>query len=366
MMMRQAATVALALFCGQGALAQDGEDNLRAALDVLPAGVFTATGYEMVRYLDLSRLAALNGGELDRKAFQRGQTGGGLRPVDSLAMAGPEEWAAKAGVAAEALRFVAGHGQPPHEVAIWGLADEATATAAFEALPARGFTPAGMPGVLANGEPGAANMALRDPADPWRGMLGQTSVVTRSGPVLLHSTDVAAFAPILGATAPIGTTTTGQTLLAGLEAQPGEVVQAMIFGPALGLHSGIDPAALMTATPEEARAALEAGAAPGVPLYSGAILADLQGPDGPVLVLALAYGDCATAEKAAARAAALWPQSLKGAIGGEARPAHTDAGEAGCAALITVASPGETNASYGRAVGAMMQRDLAPIRIGLE
>ena len=71
-------------------------------------------------------------------------------------------------------------------------------------------------------------------------------------------------------------------------------------------------------------------------------LADLQGAGGPVMVLALAYGDCATAEAAAAQAALLWPQSAGGTLTGEAAPSHVDAGEAGCAAVISVPAEGET------------------------
>lgn len=370
-MKRHVPAIALALLCGQVALAQEsGESSLRAALSVLPAEIFSPARTGLARYLDLSVLAGLHGGQLDRAAFLRGHSGAGLRPVDALVMAGPEEWSASSGIGIAGLRFFAGHGQPPHEVAIWGFADEETAAEAFAGLAGRGFAPVGLlPGVVANGEPGRMDMSARDPADPWRGTLGQTSVVALRGPVFLHAVDSAAFAPILGAASPASGSAAGVVLLAGLEAQEGAVVQAMLFGPALGLHSGIDLAMLMTGTPEEARAALEeamAAPVPGVPLYSGAVLADLQGAGGPVMVLALAYGDCATAEAAAAQAALLWPQSAWGAVTGEAVPSHVDAGEAGCAALISVAGEGETNDPYGRAIGAIMQQDLLPIRIGME
>lgn len=71
-------------------------------------------------------------------------------------------------------------------------------------------------------------------------------------------------------------------------------------------------------------------------------------------------------EAAAAQAALLWPQSAGGTVMGEAVPSHVDAGEAGCAALISVAGEGETNDPYGRAIGAILQLDLPPIRIGME
>jgi hypothetical protein len=369
--MRHVPAIVLALLCGQAALAQEnGDSSLRSALSVLPAEIFSPTTPDLTRYLDLSRLAELHGGQLDRGAFLRGHSGAGLRPVEALVMAGPEEWSTTSGIDIASLRFVAGYGQPPHEVAIWGFTDEEAATEAFAGLAGRGFASVGLlPGVVANGEPGRMDMAARDPADPWRGNLGQTSVVTQRGAAFLHAVDSAAFAPILGASSPVGDTAAGKVLLAGLEAQEGVVVQAMLFGPALGLHSGVDSSVLMTKTPDEARAALEeamAAPAPGVPLYSGAVLADLQGAGGPVMVLALAYGDCATAEAAAAQAALLWPQSAGGTLTGEAAPSHVDAGEAGCAAVISVPAEGETNDPYGRAIGAILQLDLLPIRIGME
>ncbi|MBN8631240.1 MAG: hypothetical protein J0L76_10340 [Rhodobacterales bacterium] len=368
-MMRHGLTVAAALMCGQSALAQEsGDASLRAALTVLPAEVFAPTHSDLTSFLDLSLLAELHSGRLDRPAFQRGQAVSGLRPVDALAMAGPEEWSMAAGTDIANLRFVAGYGQPPNQVAIWGFSDEAAASDAFAGLTERGFSPFGtLPGVVANGEPGQMDMSARNPADPWRGMLGKSSFVTQRGAIFLHADLPDAFAPILGAASSAEASPTGAALLAGLEAQEGVTVQAMLFGPSLGLHSGIDPSVLMTATPDKAIAAIEeamTAPVPGVPLYSGAILADLQGAGGPVMVLALAYSDCATAEAAAAQAAALWSESAPDI--GAAVPSHVDAGASGCAAVISVAGDGEVNAPFDRAVRGIFQRDLLPIRVSME
>lgn len=348
--------------------AQDRHDTLRAALAVLPSAVFAPAEFDMARYLDLSLLAGLHGGKLDREAFLRGRTGAGLRPFDALVLAGPERWSEISGVDITRMRFVAGFGQPPQEVAIWGMADATAAGAAFEGLKQRGFAPAGLlPGVIANGEPGRIDMAARDPENPWSGMLGKTSVVALRGAALLQAADAAAFAPVLGGTA-MAESGPGAVLLAALEAQEGAVLQAHFSGPYPGFGGGIDLSALMGRTPEEAQAILEEQMdqpAAGVPFYSGMVIADVMEDEGPVLLIALAYGDCAVAGPAAERAAGLWPQSLGGKAEGEAEPLHVDAGEAGCAAVLRIPG-GEGNVQYDRAIGALMQRDLAPIRISME
>ena len=93
------------------------------------------------------------------------------------------------------LAFVAGIGQPPGAVSVWGFADAEAATTAFSGLSGRGFTelPSKM---IANGEPGIVDLATRDPADPWRGPMGQASVVGLSGPALLQAGDAAALEPL--------------------------------------------------------------------------------------------------------------------------------------------------------------------------
>lgn len=314
-------------------------DTLRAAFSVLPASVLAPSGFDAARYVDLALLAEQNGGILDQMALSRDATASGLRPFDALAIAGPDQWSATSGVNLSDMRFIAGFGQPPREVAVWGLADEATAVSTFEGLQSMGFAPSGfLPGIIANGEPGHMDLAGRDPANPWSGAMGQTSVVTQQGASLLHAVDAAAFAPVLGGAA-LGDTDAGATLIAALEAQQGGVLQAWVFGPATGLDAGIDPAILLTASPEEARAAIEAQmgtSAAGVPLYGAAVMADVVGETEPQLLIAPAYGDCTIAEAAAARAAALWLQSAGGSVAGEATAGHVDAGARGCAATVTV------------------------------
>lgn len=67
-------------------------------------------------------------------------------------------------------------------------------------------------------------------------------------------------------------TPAGKTIVDALEAQEGAMLQVAFLGPWHGL-TGTDPAALAGKTP----------------LWQGAALADLETPEGPALILALAY-----------------------------------------------------------------------------
>ncbi|WP_149766767.1 hypothetical protein [Paracoccus thiocyanatus] len=362
MTMKRAAVLALALAAGSAHA--DGA-NLRAALSVLPDTVFSAASPDVARYLDLSALAARHGGVLGPEALTRATLGGGIRPIEAMALATPQDFAAKAGIDSAALSFVAGLGRLPAAVSIWGFADDDAAAAAYSGLSAQGFSRLGLlPGMLANGEPNVTDIGARDPANPWRGQLGQASVVARSGPTLLQAGDRAALAPVKGASAPALETPAGQTLLAALEAQQGAVLQAAFLGPYHGL-GGIDPAILVGKTPDEAREALERAAAKangGLPPWQGAALADLEATDGPALILALAYADCPTAQAAAARAAALW-QTMDPPPAGAAKAGHVET-PSGCAAVLRAAGTDEPKGPFAQAVFALMSGNLPPLRIG--
>jgi len=360
--MKLAPVLALVLAAG---IAHAEDANLRAALSVLPDTVFSAASPDVARYIALGALAAQHGGTMERETLARVILGGGIRPLEALAVTTAEDFAAKAGIGRTALSFVAGLGQPPAAVSIWGFADIDAATAAYSGLSAQGFsrvTP--LSETLANGKPDVADIGARDPANPWRGPLGQASVVAQSGPALLQAGNRAALAPVTDAVAPALETPAGQILLAALEAQEDAVLQAAFLGPYHGL-GGIDPAILVGKTPDEARAALESATAAangGVPPWQGAALADLEATDGPALILALAYADCPTAEAAAAQAAALW-QTMDPPPAGATETDQVKT-PSGCAAILRAASTDGSRSPFARAVSALMSGNLPPLRIG--
>lgn len=351
------------------AWAQDAADsNLRRAFAAMPADTLSPTSANLAWFYDVALLSEVNGGQLDGKAFMQMQAASRLRPVAALIAAGPEAWRAKTGVDPAQLRFFSEFGAPPLAVTYWGLADEAAASRAFDVLATQGFAPVeGAPETVANGAPGQMDLTLADPKDPWRGAMGQTSAVARAGAGLLQAADPAVLGPAIDG-AHMADTPFGATLLGALEAQDGRVLQAAFAGPRLGLMAGVDPSLGATADPQTARDNSQAAAARlarGVPLYGGVAIADLVTADSPELIFAYAYADCRTADMAAATAATLWPESGRGMLQGTATPSHVEVPDAGCAAVITIRG-GADGRQFDRVIGALMQRDLAVIRIAPE
>lgn len=348
--------VCLALSFGSAPVrAQDADSNLRRAVAVIPADTLSPTAADMAWFYDVSVLAALHGGQLDGSTFRRMPGAYELRPVAALAASTPDAWRAKTGIDPAQLRFFTQFGQPPQSVTHWGLADETATAAVIAALPQQGFAPApDAPDIFANGEAGTMNLAQADQADPWRGRMGQTSAVTGVGAGLLHATDPTVLAAVRDG-AKMADTPFGATLLAALEAQDGQVLQAVFYSPHFGLAARSDPARMTApdALPQAGQAAEQ-----GVPLYGGLAMADVVTAGGSDLVIAYAYTDCETADAAAATAATLWPESA----GGNATPSHAETAGAGCAAVITVPG-GENGRQFDRAIRALMMRDLAAIHI---
>ena len=362
-MTRPAFALALALVAATPALAED--SILRAALSVLPDTAFSAIGAEVVRYVDLSALASAYGGALDREALARVLLGGGIRPVEALAVGTPESFAKKSGIDSAELAFAAGMGQPPNAVSVWGFNQGEAAATAFSSLTAHDFAERSS-GMIANGEPGVMNIAGRDPADPWRGPMGQASVVALSGPTLLQAGDPAVLEPILAEGHSALDSPAGLIMLDALEAEEGTVLQAAFLGPWHGLGSGIDPAALAGKTPDEARAVLEqaaAAAAGGLPFWQGAAIADLDTEKNPAMVLALAYADCADAQVAADGAADLW-REMDGTSEDLADARVAQIQPSGCAAILRVTGRDEKPRPFNQAIHALMSGNLPALRIG--
>ena len=361
-MTRLAPALALALVVGTPALAED--SNLRAAMEILPDTVFSSLTPDVARYLDLAALAEVHGGALGREALSRALLGGDIRPAEALALATPEGFAQKAGIDSAALIFVASIGQPPGAVSIWGFADKDAASATFSGLAERGF--AELPSkMIANGEPGVIDITGRDPADPWRGPLGQASVVALSGRALLQAGDGTVLEPLLTNRRSAVDTAAGKIILDAFEAQEGTVLQAAFLSPWHGLSS-IDPAILAGKTPDEARSALEqaaAAAAGGLPLWQGAALADVETAEGPALILAFAYADCPEAQTAAEGAAELW-RGMDGTAEDVAEPGVAAAAPSGCAAILRVTHPGRTPRPFSNATRGLISGNLPALRIG--
>lgn len=352
----------LAVLCaGNAGSAQEAGTGFQRAISVMPANVFHPGQVELASFLDLSLLTQLNDGQMGVTAFQRVGNVRGMTPLIALVRGGDEAWN-KIGVDPARMDFFADFGQPPFSGVIWGFADEAVATSVFAGLADQGFSPLeAQPAIVANGTPLQINLDQADPFDPWRGPMGQTAVIAQIGPVLVQAIDPDIFDPLMNGTR-ASDTPAGQVLLAALGAQDGAVLQASFGGPAVGI-AGAPVGMVAPETDPGAVGEDMDRLAPGVPIYGGVVIADLVGADSDNLVIAMAYADCETASRAAEIAARLWPERADGAaMAGQATPSHVEAGDAGCAAVITV--PGEPDDSlFLRTMGALMQRDLAAVRI---
>jgi len=362
MMTRLAPALTLAFVIGTPAMAENA--HLRAALSVLPDTVFSGLSPDIARYLDLSALAEAHDGTLERGAMSRAQLGSDIRPAEALILGTPEGFSEKAGIDSAALAFLAGVGQPPDAVSLWGFAEQDAASAAFSGLTERGFVE--MPSkMMANGEPGIIDIASLDPADPWRGPMGQASVVALSGPALLQAEDATVLEPFLPDRSSALDTAAGKTILDVLEAQEGTVLQAAFVGPWHGLSS-IDPAIFTGKPRDEAEAALEqavATASGGLPLWQGAALADVETAGKPVLLIALAYATCPEAQAAAEGAAELW-RGMDGTAEDVVESSVRQPAPSGCAAILHVTHPNGTPRPFTNATRGLLSGKLPALRIG--
>ncbi|WP_157755499.1 hypothetical protein [Neomegalonema perideroedes] len=241
-----------------------------------------------------------------------------------------------------------------------------------------GFEPVeGLEDALINGEPMKQDFGRRNPADPWRGSIGQAVAVGGKGAALIHAPTPEAIGFLRAMERSALETPALATALAGLEsvAGEGEALQALPFTPVLGLEAGFDPAELLLrARPGQDMAVLRAEiearmaeTAQGLPPYFGGLLADAQIQGRPALVVSLAYPDCATAQAAAERSAGLWRAELPEPAA-EISASHAEGVEGLCAAVILglgEAQEGLANPLASAALNRILRRDGLPmLRIG--
>ncbi|MDQ1081496.1 hypothetical protein [Pseudoroseomonas cervicalis] len=365
--MRSIALFAACLLALTGAArAQPAAPNpVREMLEQLPALVADNPAPVQARFLDVAVLLSLGPVEGADSVLRRVGPVAEMVPLRALGSAGLAEWEEAAGTKLAGLRSLA----MVDEVAVlWRLRDAAGAEAVMARLRQAGFTEV-EPGLLA--DPGPINVMQRM-RNPWRGLRSGPSHVQRQGDRLVQAAGLQAVQQLSGpGEGPSAAAATAPRLaLAGLDAQrgAGRIVQAVLFSPSLTLQAG-DPAQALGLQGAAPRAA----PGEGLPPYRQGLLADLDEAGRPVLVIALAYPDCALAEAAIARFRAGWegwatpgaPAPLPAAITG-----RTVAGEGGCAAALRIAAgtaqgtaPGAANPALDRLWQALQRRDPTPLDI---
>lgn len=343
-------------------------ETLRAALADIPASIFTADDVNFATIVDMRTLTSLGKGKVTADALARLSLANDIRPLAAMTTDSMGVWSQHSGVSLEDLWFVAGYNLSPQDVSVWGLANQETADAVFEGLGSRGFsTSAFRAGVMSNGDDNALDFPGADRASPWKGPMGKTSAVAKRGSSLMQAANSGAAAAAANIRHSIASSSQGKVIISALEAQGGDLLTAFLFGPFAGLTAG-DPAHLMNGLAENIRERVEAlGEMPaGVPPYLAGALADIETDHGPQFVAVLSYKDCETAQKASASAVRLWQDAYGETSMLVAEASHVDAGEAGCAAVMSVSAEASDNTNYRRALGAFMRRDFPPVRIGPE
>lgn len=338
------AAALLAMTMTGGAVqAQTADSPLRDALAALPLDLMTEPDPKLAAFIDVPALAALNARAQDGKVHHsRVAFATNDIPLQALMSGSTEDWRERAGVDRAEIRYFADFGQPPYGLTIWGLNGPGQAQEFLSRLTANGFTAlAAEDGLYANGTPMKMDITRKAPLNPWFGQLGQASVIAVHGDALLQSRSPDPVTRVLAAERSLLDLL--EPAVTGIEhaARNATVVQAGVYSPHLGLSSG-DMATIMTSLPnevttEDLRRQIEQNENSGLPLYLGAIIADLQSGDTPGLAISLAYSDCDTAEQVGMVVADKWSATIGQTVAGEIT-AETVPGQAGngCAAVLSV------------------------------
>jgi hypothetical protein len=304
---------------------------LHQALGALPAPVVENPAAIQAIFVDLAALpqAAWQEGQPSVEALQRLSLAQFVQPFQALNSLPPEQWGQEAGIGLADLSSLTAVEQA---ATIWRPRDAARIPPLLAHLQTLGFT-AGEGGILSS----PANVPIMTRmSNPWfSGYRGDVSV-GRDGESVVQSISArgvrlfSGVAPDAGALADPPTA----AALAGLENQLGQqgaaedkLIQAALFTPIMTLR-GADPAEFLRMSPEQARAAMrqrQETLGQGMPPYLKGILADLQSPAGPALLISLAYPDCGTAETAISRFRAFWDtpgfgQDIPATLSAEAVP----------------------------------------------
>lgn len=370
--MRLSAAAAILLMASVPVLAQ-GVEPLRNSLAKLPDTVLNTSAAIQFSFVDMAAFHDLAGAEgLNRTVLARAMVGGMLPPYNTLQTHGPDAWNEKSFVDLKDLRYLAGFGDAPKTVTIWGLKDEDAAASLIAALDAADFDPVDPDGVIGNGEPLAIDPTKMNIADPWRSRVGAATFAAAKGDAVIQAPVPTPLPVLLGQGPNMAESAVVSAALEGLKETLGDglLVQAMLISPVFGL-GGLDLDALLTIdldldrAREQLEAKLEAGTE-GIPAYFGGLIADVQGEQ-PAVLISLGYSDCAIAESAAEQMAQRWTDTMPEAAQGALETAHVETPDSLCAATLKVtgtSAAGSANPIFQAMFDAYLRRDFTVVQIG--
>lgn len=346
-------------------------ERLRAVLQQMPAAAVSLSDALIGIFVD-PNAASHAKGELPWLS-------GMIRPLEALAMAGPDAWGAASGIPADTIRSFLSFGQPPRDTTIWGQVPGAEEMLGPK-LQELGFLPVtDSVGIYGNGEPLIVDFAKRSPGDPWRGTTGLASFIAFDNDGIIQSTTPEAVAAVLDAGKHVAEIPFLKLSLDAIDSAAGDapVIQALLFSTASGLDAGL-PAGFLTEDPKtfkDLMATLKGDIATpksGIPPYFGGLLADARIDGKPGLLIVVSYPTCEQAEEAASGIRTLWQaEEIEGKAMADRIPGAlaTDhiAGHGLCAAIVTItgASDPSVQQPFDFAVAAFMRGGFPLLRIAL-
>ncbi|MCK9549233.1 hypothetical protein [Aquamicrobium sp.] len=347
--------------------------QLDYALQHLPLSALAGQAPDPIRFVNVGATMKLAGDKIDEDMASRLALTADLPPLAALAHGTPATFEEKSGIRLADVGYLASVRTASGDVSLWGLQSEAAAGNLMRALRDNGFKDIGQD-MIANGEPGQMDLTASDPANPWRGMTGQSYVVGAQGQIIFQAPalDTALAVNEVKPEASAGQSPMLRIALDGINAQavPAKLIQALVIGPDLSQSSDVLRAFTDEKIDQDAlRAQLETAMAkemPGLPVFFTGIIADLQKPGGPALMISLAYPDCAIAQRATDHMLKSWTEQTTGVVSTVTSGAIVQTGD-GCAAVLTADAEetGSTrNPPFTFALSAMMRRDLSLLRIG--
>lgn len=370
--------LALCLMTGFAATAaaQDSTLTLRQALKQMPQVVLSSTDAMQIVFLDVQAWRGLEPAAPSADGMRRLSIARQIRPLESIG-SGLQSWSENAKVPFDEVAFFAGFGRAPANISYWGLKNKEAVGELVASLKRIDFAAVegDAPGLIANDNEGKMNLQKANQQDPWRGMMGMPSFVLPLDRALIQASSAKGMQTLAQPTPSVADSEIVAASLAGLKegvpADRGQIVQAAVISPIMGL-AAVDPAKVLLSTSVDAdiakqnlKAAVEANRQ-GIPPYFSGILADAQVNKLPAVVISLAYADCATARQAVDGIRAAWKQSMAGAKDAKVAGTTVQAGKL-CAAVVRATAPKADDAGnpvLAEVMNRYMRREFTLLQIG--
>lgn len=369
---------ALCLMAGFGtsAAAQDSTQTLQQALKQVPQAVLTAPEAMQIFFVDVQAWRGLEKAGPSADGMRRLALAQWISPLQSIGY-GLDPWSANAKIPFDELSYFAAFGQAPGNITYWGLKDSLSAGKLVDRLKQADFATVDgdVAGLIANGEANKPDMKKANPRDPWRGTMGRATFVLPLDTALVQAPAATGMKVLAQPKPSVSDSEIVAASIAGLKeavpASSGQIVQAAIISPVLGLQAA-DPAKVLSSTPGDLEAAkqklkaLAESSGRGIPPYFTGIIADVQIKNVPAVVISLSYADCSTAKQAVDGVGAAWKQSMGDAVQAEVSGRTVQAGKL-CAAVVSMTALKAENAGnpiLTQVMNRYVQRDFTVLQIG--